>query len=100
MIPQAKEALRERDGQNGLAYCCLGVLTDLYVKDGHSEEFLTEGWKDSVWEHGGVLAPPVCDWAGLDESNPSLTPDLSATDVNDRGSPSAEIADLIDGGVS
>ena len=95
---QAKEALRAGDGQNGCAYCCLGVLTELYARNGQPLEIEVDGWGCTVWDYDGVLAPPVRDWAGLSESNPPLTGTCTASELNDGGATFAEIADLIDGG--
>jgi hypothetical protein len=101
---QTREALRRLPGDSDVTdaqpvgYCCLGVLTDLYVKDGNLEDYEDHGWEQTVWDADGVLASPVRDWAGLFACNPSLTPALTASDVNDGGGTFAEIADLIDGG--
>lgn len=110
--PQTKEALRrlpEEIQQGGHpAYCCLGVLTDLYIKAGNDEmvagdEFLGagDGEPASVWASvEGSLALAVMEWAGLTDRDPELRPGLhgNAVFLNDEGHTFAEIADLIDGG--
>jgi hypothetical protein len=98
---QAREMLR-LEGDHGIeGYCCLGVLTDLYVKDGGPENFEDEeGWDWNVWDSDGVLASTVREWAGLHDCNPQLTPAFTASELNDDGASFAEIADLIDGGLA
>ena len=92
---QTKEELRDSNG-----YCCLGVLTDLYVKAGNPVESESAGWEGTVWDQDTILAADVRDWAGLSECNPYLTPALAAAELNDDGYTFAQIADLIDGGAS
>lgn len=104
---QAKGALRKRD-----AFCCLGVLCDLYSK---SPEGTAAG---AVWVDGRfyedpddtlgqeeVLPPRVREWIGTtndaagetereDEYGERSTNVL--TEWNDTGVPFAEIADMIE----
>jgi hypothetical protein len=107
---QTKGALRRyRPGGKPAGYCCLGVLTDLYVKAGNPETYYTGDAgdyigrdDDSVW-NTGVLSDPVTEWAGLSSDNPRLRTKnglcgLSAAELNDEGVTFAEIADRIDGG--
>lgn len=111
--PQTDEALRrlpEEAGDHPAGYCCLGVLTDLYLKAGNEEmteqdEFLGAGNGEpaSVWTSvEGSLALPVMVWAGLTDRDPELRPGLhgNAVFLNDSGRTFAEIADLIGGGAS
>jgi hypothetical protein len=99
---QAKQELRKEIEPGVTGYCCLGVLTDLYVKAANPEEYEPEpGWPDNVWDNDGILAPPVCAWAGLAGANPQITYSSTAADLNDEEEATfAEIADLIDGGAS
>ena len=106
---QAKHALRVLGGDEPGGYCCLGVLTDLYLKAGHSEIIDNYESDDpaalpvSVWDlGGGVLPGVVADWAGLGLLDPVLKfqPLTKASGVNDSGATFAQIADLIDGGAS
>lgn len=105
--PQTCEALRrlpsETDGGKFAAgYCCLGVLTDLYLKAGNDEMAGDDGFGGvtSVWEEtDGILPKAVAHWAGLPDTDPELAPyGRRAVLVNDGGATFAEIADLIDGG--
>lgn len=116
---QCKEALRVGD-----KFCCLGVLSELAVRDGVIEpgEALQEtDWRasrgngETVYIYGGEtghLSDAVAEWAGLmslddwDEANPETFPDgdpsaegrpLSAW--NDSGSTFSEIADMIEKGL-
>lgn len=94
---QARGALRV-----GLAYCCLGVLCEVYreetgdgrwVRKEHGGfQFVTEGARDSR-----TLPVTVCDWAGLEECNPRLgdDPEGYAAHLNDNGSSFQEIAALV-----
>jgi hypothetical protein len=100
---QTDEALRRLEEENGhpAGYCCLGVLTDLYVKAGNDE---TYNGCANVWE-SDTLTGPVMRWAGLDDDNPWLDGGpgrrRAAAEWNDdEGATFAEIADLIDGGAS
>jgi hypothetical protein len=110
--PQTDEALyREHEKQGHPAgYCCLGVLTALWLKAGH-DEMVPDELADnpetsqpvSVWENPeGILSRPVWEWAGLTDGDPGLQPGFhgNAVYLNDSGYTFAEIADLIDGGTS
>jgi hypothetical protein len=86
-------------------YCCLGVLTDLWLKDGGDEMIPAKcGCGDhlvSVWDEGtGVLSDPVVQWAGLNYADPVLNPATDwfrASHLNDDNWTFAQIADVIDG---
>lgn len=64
---------------NGVGFCCLGVLCDLYSKEhpdakfNRSNAFLVDGSEES-----GVLPSLVAEWAHLDESNPTVDIPASA----------------------
>lgn len=48
-------------------YCCLGVLTDLYLKETGGEwerDVTTSGWVGA--KSSAALAGPVMEWAGLE----------------------------------
>ena len=90
---------------SGTRFCCLGVLTDLYIK-AHPEQ---GGWtpRDSGTEvttfffgpdreDYSVLPIVVRDWAGLDAASP-LIEDEHLTDTNDNGASFVKIAHLIKG---
>lgn len=89
-------------GEDGLScdvYCCLGVLTDLYVKAGNPDTYHSGEWDAplSVFEEG-VLVPPVREWAGITDANPALD-HHSAVTHNDQLEDSFDtIADLVDDG--
>jgi len=96
---QAMNTLRTQTG-----YCCLGVLTDLYLKAGNPEVYETgDDSSASVWD-ADTLTGPVEGWAGLGRDNPWLDGGPGkrkrAGDWNDEGATFPEIADLIDGGVT
>jgi hypothetical protein len=87
-------------------HCCLGVLTDIYLKE-HGLEWNTPN-EYYVGYHfdgsQGILANKVSDWAGLDDNNPLVfTGDgenLSLSSLNDGEYGDRysfeEIADLIE----
>lgn len=97
---QCQQALR-----NDTGYCCLGVLTDIAVKEG-----VAEPWQK--WNIGGrrqytvdginsVLPPEVRRWAGMKTNNGGYDHNgfeynkaLSAD--NDQGKSFSEIADIIE----
>lgn len=96
---QTKGVLRR-----GNAYCCLGVLSDIY-----SKEFGVE-WKAhpsdmdvfNIEDDKGI--PPMCIqlWAGLTTPNPLVCTDKisngreTLSSLNDRGVSFEEIADIIE----
>ncbi len=51
---------------NGKGYCCLGVLTDLYVQ----EKRKATGW--SEFEDLATLPELVSRWAGLEDDDPEI----------------------------
>lgn len=94
------------DGNNG--YCCLGVLSELAVREGKAEKWLKED-RRNVWygkkrgDADDVFLPrSVRRWAGLDSDNPSVpngyaTGSMSSlASLNDYGRTFEEIADLIE----
>lgn len=103
--PQTANCLRDNKG-----YCCLGVLTDLAIKDGVIEgweqaspggEFYVKENLDSPEEYGepAILIDAVMAWAGLDSKNPLVRFEggfANLSDVNDSGHNFYEIAIVID----
>jgi len=78
------------------SFCCLGVLTDLYIKE-HDKDWRKpedhtrlefEGQRD-------VLPPSVTTWAGLDRSC-SLLSGCDLATRNDNGMSFYELAQLIE----
>lgn len=99
---QAKGMLRKQykplGGKVETGYCCLGVLTDMYIKSAEGKR------QNAHWDensnlvhgigrgkktyHGAVTAPVVMKWAGLIHDNPYLQKGvrgrhLCASDWND-----------------
>jgi len=84
------KALRSGEYQQGKEslyhcgkFCCLGVLTDLYIKE-HGLQWNQDSadlW--SFEEEGGTLPQSVQDWSGIDAPNPMILGDR-ATDHNDK----------------
>jgi hypothetical protein len=90
-----------KQGQGDLKYdgghCCLGVLTDLYVKERGLRRW------PSDWAVLGELPEDVAKWAGLRSLDPKCGTKLLLSQHNDGkeadgsdGKPFTEIADLIE----
>lgn len=97
--------------RDGKGYCCLGVLTDIAIKDG-----VIEGWQDRPgrpyvvvdqvgiippFEQDAVLPKKVAEWAGLDDANPFVSIPgesypVNISDPNDNGYSFKQIADIIE----
>lgn len=95
---QSTGALCEVDG----GYCCLGVLSELAVREGVAEKWLRE--EDEGIYHFGkkkgdksseFLPVSVRKWAGLVSDNPAV-PKGNLAVLNDQHVPFSEIADLIE----
>ena len=94
---QCRSVLRRGD-----SFCCLGVLSDLAVKDGvgkWGERNPTDGDLPFLYQgdnFGGYLPEPVKAWAELDTDNPTIGGD-KATHHNDNMILNfMEIADMIE----
>lgn len=92
------EALRSGQYQQGKkmlhslrddTYCCLGVLSDLAVKEGvvspspssiHTREIYREVYDSCYVEY---LCPKVMEWAGLRKANPWITGVGTLSHMND-----------------
>ena len=73
-------------------YCCLGVLTELYLKE-HPNDSETKRYLNM---EGMVLNKQVKEWAGLEESGAIDHPQYSSlADMNDDGRSFEDIADNI-----
>ncbi|MDG4783272.1 FAD-dependent oxidoreductase [Micromonospora sp. WMMD961] len=99
---QGKDGLRRGD-----AFCCLGVLCDIAVKNGVIAEPERVGYLSSQavdYRYAGSLAilpTAVQEWAGLPDGNPHLADDSNgerwhAAGLNDSGMTFAQLADLIE----
>jgi hypothetical protein len=90
---QGRGCLKEED-----KFCCLGVLTDLYIKENNLNWSLDDS--SCVYEKLPVPAPAVRDWAGLEYANPVIKIDKPFPDtlagMNDHGYSFEEIADVIE----
>lgn len=86
---QGTNCLRTDDGK----YCCLGVLTDLAVKNGVIPNFRGEGNG-----HNKVLTLPVMTWAGLRSSSGCYgdAREKSLSSDNDKGCGFKNLADIIE----
>lgn len=110
-----QEALRSGDykqGQNRLstngAFCCLGVLCDLAVKDGLATWDDYDSWGASQCRSPSVsgafmpytsstsLPPPIVEWAGLDSYDPIVGGNKLSSWNDNKGASFEKIATLID----
>lgn len=96
---QGRGALAVIDGGSA-SHCCLGVLCELYVKDGG--ELLVDNLEHHRRYNSQSHYPPpeVIEWAGLASVDGSFfgeTGDTNALDcLNDNGVPFEDIADFIE----
>lgn len=88
--------------ENG--FCCLGVLTDLYLKE-FDEEWTAGDPSDEVLSYHvhqnyNYLPLDVVDWAGLDSESPMIVMQDGEKDalanMNDEGKTFEEIAQIIE----
>lgn len=96
------EALRSGKYQQGREslcnngkFCCLGVLTDLYIQATNQQWHHDVGGCYSFETEGGILPLSVQQWAGLDVPNPYLA-GYYVSSWNDEGTSFEELASLID----
>jgi hypothetical protein len=91
---QGSFTLRDRKNR----FCCLGVLTDLYIKE-NGREWDGEQFRDHYAFNGfgAVLSNAVLAWAGMrGESGERYDKNLpSLSELNDRGISFNRIAELI-----
>jgi len=99
---QARNCLKSKDG----AFCCLGVLCDLYLKSNESRSW---SWRDdlgvfSLFGDTTILPTAVSKWAGLDSDNPMVFDkhkddesiyQVTLSDLNDDGNDFKYIANVI-----
>lgn len=89
--------------KRGEALCCLGVLCDLFIKDGgkaHWEVIDGKYFSNIVVDDNNVreykvLPSIIQNWAGLKEANPA-TSTYSLALLNDKGDTFEQIADVIE----
>ena len=80
--------------KDGYGFCCLGVLTDLYIKE-NDKEWNELGLCSGLCSSDGELNGIVCAWAGLDDASPSAG-EYELASMNDDGESFLKIADLIE----
>lgn len=93
---QGRSGLRLYDGPNsdgltpipGDSFCCLGVLTDLWMAEQNNGSCWSTGGVHVVDEYGehetetAFLHAAVMAWAGLDEKNPCVSPSVNGLGVD------------------
>lgn len=99
---QTTGMLRSRDNK----FCCLGVLTDLAIREGVVPQWKPSDAGDYYHCAGNYELTPqkVADWAGMMSRNESIffvegdgtERDLTLAEMNDGGCSFAEIADAIE----
>ncbi len=97
---QTINCLRDEHG-----FCCLGVLTDLYIKEKklnweEKQSTIFDPIRFKFNDETAILAEEVIEWAGVKDSNPYINESdqtsVSLAEYNDHGKPFVEIADLIE----
>lgn len=91
--PQGRYSLQGEDGR----FCCLGVLCDLAKKEEVCSHVVDKSLFGTFNMYDGeeeFLPESVMEWADI-VGNPMVAGNFLTTH-NDRGTPFAEIADLID----
>lgn len=89
------------DKSGECSFCCLGVLTNLYVEENGMKGFTPdekENWKLFNGEnnnHESFLNEKVREWAGL-ETDCGYFEDDSLANINDRGASFEHIANVIE----
>lgn len=105
---QAKYALC-KEYSDGCAFCCLGVLCELYVREKNEpdsvhlledldyERISNKPYRQRIYYgHTSVLPQEVVQWAGLNSATPSIS-NVELSSLNDTFSKSfSEIADSIE----
>lgn len=93
-----KQGMGQLRDSSDSRFCCLGVLTDLYIKEtGQGKwdsNFFRSGNKDGNL-FSGFTPEPVRVWAGLRDRNPQVDATNLAT-LNDGGCTFNQIADKIE----
>ena len=104
---QTKGALC-KEGEKYDRFCCLGVLTELYIQDHNAKKKKNAkkqiGWEKSLTdkelcfnEEEAVLANAVKEWAGVRTYHGELAHKRDVlTVLNDRGMSFKRIADIIE----
>ena len=99
---QGTGQLALENGDGSTAFCCLGVLCDLAVKEGKIEEFNPEsGYQpNEVGEWAGFAPEPEAkfnndEWDRMKEEYQNWPPRKLA-EMNDEGQPFTAIADYIE----
>lgn len=108
---QGQCCLAKKDDKGQTCYCCLGVLTDLYVNSPEGQEAGAK-WGDTDsydrlvfvcqnYRECHYLSTPVREWAELANFNPDLLTDMTGNNsscgwLNDRGYSFEKIAELIE----
>lgn len=101
------EALRSGEYQqtksclhNDQGFCCLGVLTDLYVKDHSQHSWVLYDDRYKMIDETAILPTQVREWSGLNGGNPLINDEnkqpTSLAELNDRGYTFEQIAELIE----
>lgn len=85
--------LKQKDENENESYCVLGVLCDLYKKDGKPLSEKEDGFEEAIAFAGETQIPPkkVLRWAGLGELEAEVIADL-----NDDNKSFKQIANYIE----
>lgn len=94
---QTTGCLRDKNENGEIGYCCLGVLTDIYIKTHEGAE-----WGDSLDKmytfdgEAAILTEKVQEWAGLELPAPLVNGDSLAFLNDSRNLSFKQIAERIE----
>jgi hypothetical protein len=90
---QGQECLHDSSNNS---FCCLGVLTDLYIKEYGQQWNKPDGDTQLTFEdQGGVLPGSVITWAGLNMASPYVN-GCDIASHNDNGATFDILAEMIE----
>ena len=96
---QTQSFLCHKDARDGDQFCCLGVLTDLFLQDRGYEWTYNDEQDDGPYISYETLPDDVVVWAGLDSNDPTVDFDAESSvclsKLNDNGVSFTQIADIL-----
>ncbi len=89
---QGKDKLRKEQTDGGVTFCCLGVLTDLYLQE------KGQTWEEAGFQDWNYLPGDVIKWAEMEDSSGDYRKEGKASCLahdNDGGQSFKEITETI-----
>ena len=95
---QCTNELTKQNDSGQDTFCCLGVLTNLYVQENGVSELESDYWERNE-DGDGLLSKPVKEWAGMGSTNGRIPNKIYGKGhlaiLNDNGKDFNTIADVI-----